>query len=385
MIRYHFILLLSLVMCSCGSEDIWKQQQLDLRLLEATADGLEGIVDSCLQYGANIEVRNMEGATPLISAAVRGHYKVVEKLLDKGASPNARRLGYYGSTALMEAAVRNDTSIARILLEHGANIHQRDTFGDPAINWAAYYGQVSYIALLLEYGAAWDIESHHGTALDIAAKEWQLEACDFFIRKGAGEKLEGAALTLIKAVKSGDSLAVTQLLEDNDPNFKDPLGMPLLSWASAKGHQSVVRSLLSSGADVNAQDRTGQTALSAAARFGNDAIVEELITAGANVNLAGSEYQLSPLINAAIKGNASIGSLLIEKGAAIDHQDKLVGYSALMYAVANGHREFVELLIRHEANPYIKGHDDTGLYELIGLSGDEYIAKTLEAYILKKQ
>lgn len=385
MIRYSFILLLSLIICSCGSEDIWKQQQLDQRLLEATADGLESIVDSCLQYGADMEVRNMEGATPLISAAVRGHYKVVEKLLDKGAQPNARRFGYYGSTALMEAAVRNDTSIARILLEHGANIHQRDTFGDPAINWAAYYGQVPYIALLIEYGAAWDIESHHGTALDIAAKEWKLEVCEFFIQKGAGKELEEEAMTLIEAVKSGDSLAVAQLLTANDPNLKDPLGMPLLSWAAARGHQAIVRLLLSSGADINAQDRTGQTALSAAARFGKDEIVDQLIVAGANVNLAGDKYQLSPLINAAITGNAYIGSLLLEKGAAIDHQDKLVGYSALMYAVANGHREFVELLIRHAANPYIKGHDDTGLYELIGLSGDEYIAKMLEAYILKKQ
>jgi ankyrin repeat protein len=56
-----------------------------------------------------------------------------------------------------------------------------------------------------------------------------------------------------------------------------------------------------------------------------------------------------------------------------------------MYAVAYRNKEFVALMIRRKANPYIKGHDGTGLYDLLSFSGDEAIAKMLEAYLLEKQ
>ncbi len=48
------------------------------------------MVKAFLDKGANIEVKNDAGATPLIFASVKGHPDVVKLLLERGANVNAR-------------------------------------------------------------------------------------------------------------------------------------------------------------------------------------------------------------------------------------------------------------------------------------------------------
>ena len=380
------LLALSLAFSACSGEDIWKQERLNQALIEAVGQGNLSSVDSCIRAGANIESRTMDGATPLIMAGEMGNQPILKRLIDAGAEIDAKRFGYYASTALMEAAVRNDTLVAALLLQSGADIHLRDTFGDPALNWGAYYGHEVYVALLLDNGADWKTESKHGNALDIATKEWNLDVCQFLISQGAGESLPTSEKALVEAAWSNDINACYQLLEEGaSPSQKDELGMPVLTWATALGFDSMVNVLIKNGADVNATNRAGQTALAAAARFGHTDILQTLLKAEADPNLAGSRYRLTPLMAATIGGHVDIANSLLENGADIDTQDALVGYSPLMYAVAYGYPDMVSLLIEKRANPYLKGLDGTGLYDLLGYSKDERIAKMLEAYVLERQ
>ena len=374
------------IIVSCNTDDPWKQEQLNLRLLEAVGEGNVEAVDSAINKGAYLESRALDGATPLILAASKGHSVIASRLLEKGAQVNNRRNGYYRSTALMETAVNNDTIIAKLLLDAGADIHIRDTFGDPAINWGAYYGHVPYVALLLESGANWKVESKHGTALDIANKEWNLDLHEFFIIQGAGEEKTKSEDTLIRSVKDGNISVVEDLLnQGSNPDLTDALGMPILVWAAANDNIEVLELLIEKGAKVNTLNSSGQTAVAAASRFGYIDIVELLINNDADVSLAGDRYHLTPIINAAIGGQATIARTLLESGANINDQDVITGFTPLMYAVAYGNKDFVELMIKRRANPYVKGHDGTGLYDLLSFSANEAIAKMLEAYILEKQ
>jgi ankyrin repeat protein len=380
------LLVLCVAFSACSGDDIWEQERLNQALIKAVSQEDLSRVDSCLRAGASLEIRTMEGATPLILAAERGNQPILERLIDAGAQPDAKRLGYYASTALMEAAVKNDTLTAAMLLRSGADIRLRDTFGDPAINWGAYYGHRAYVALLLDNGADWNTESKHGNALDIATKEWNLEVCRLFIGRGAGQKLPAPAEALVRAVWDDDINACYRLLgEGVSPDQKDELGMPLLIWAAALGYDSLLNVLLEDGADVNATNRTGQSALAAAARFGHMDILQALLEKKADPNLAGSRYRLTPLMAATIGGHVDIAERLLANGADINTQDALVGYSALMYAVAYGYPELVGLFIEKRANPYLKGTDGTGLYDLMGYARDESIAKMLEAYVLARQ
>lgn len=385
--RTFILLALIFGLLACGAEDPRRQSGLEERLFEGIRQGSLQLVDSCLRAGARLEGRNTEGATPLIAAANAGNTDIAARLLERGADVKARREGYYGSTALMEVAAVNDTAMARLLLNNGADVHRRDTFGDPAINWAAYYGHVSFTRLMLEHGARWDVSSRHGTALDIAAKQWNLPLLEFFISRGAGQPIgDEGARRLLAAVRSGDEEAVRSLLEGGErPGPKDELGTPALVWAAARGYEEAVHLLLQYGAEPDAANRAGQTALAAAARFGHEAIVRLLLAAGADPNAAGADYRLTPLISAAMGGHVACGRLLLEAGAGPDVPEAIDGFTPLMYAVAHNHPQMVRLLIEYRANPYIKSKDGTGIYELVSFSANPEISRMVQDYVLKRQ
>lgn len=359
---------------------------LDDRLLFAIDSENLSLLDSCLQHGADVNARDHFGATALILAVNKGNRALVEKLLDAGADVNLARSQYYKSTPLMETAPKNDTVIAKLLLEKGASVEPRDSFGDTALNWAAYYGHQPLAKLLLDHGARWDVDSQNGTAIDLAMKQWHDAVTEFFIQKGAGEPIKSKEQKqLITAVKRGTVNEVQDLLKEGiTPDSKDELGTPALVIAASKGQGDIILALLAAGAEINATNRVGQTALSRAAFFGHNEILALLLAHGADPNTAGGRYKLTPLLSAATSGEVLAGGQLLNAGAHINAQEGVTGYTPLMIATAYGHYEFVKLLIKNKANPYIKGFDDASLSDMVSYSMHPDIAKLLEAYMLQQ-
>src|SRR3990167_6368079 len=79
-----------------------------------------------IAQGANVNVKYVDGSTPLIIATgvVDNQIswdKIVKALVDHGANVNAHNM--YGHCALLTATEYKQLNIARYLLEHGANIH----------------------------------------------------------------------------------------------------------------------------------------------------------------------------------------------------------------------------------------------------------------------
>jgi len=98
--------------------------------------------------------------------------------------------------------------------------------------------------------------------------------------------------------------------------------------------------------------------LTKAARAGNLEEVRRLLEAGANVNYADEDDNdpdsdiysgATALHYAAEQGNVAMAQLLIECGAAVDEYDGSL-WTPLFYAVDNGHRDMVALLIGHGAD-----------------------------------
>ena len=88
---------------------------------------------------------------------------------------------------------------------------------------------------------------------------------------------------------------------------------------------------------------------------------------------------------AAMGGHAEIARMLLLSGAEIDWQDSADGFTALMHATANKKKNVVALLITFKANPYIKSHDDVGIYELVNYAADPELAKMIEGYVMDRQ
>jgi serine/threonine-protein kinase len=90
----------------------------------AANKGYAAVVRELLEKGAELNVRNNAGATPLHMA---DNAAVATLLLDKGAEVNAK--DHNGETPLHHAANSGDVDLVRVLLHHGADVNARDDSG----------------------------------------------------------------------------------------------------------------------------------------------------------------------------------------------------------------------------------------------------------------
>ncbi len=101
-----------------------------------------------LGKGANPNLADRNGVTPLQLAVILGWTEGVELLVGKGASvevPNAA-----GETPLIAAIHRRDAALVRALLKAGANPDRSDNSGRTARDYAALQGPQSAIMLELD-------------------------------------------------------------------------------------------------------------------------------------------------------------------------------------------------------------------------------------------
>jgi len=111
------------------------QDDLDERLLDAAYLGSDQQVALLILDGANVNARGDRGHTPIIIAAIQGHYEICEMLVGSKADVNAKDAD--GVTALMYAAEWGRNEICRLLIARGADVHEIDNDGWTALWWAA--------------------------------------------------------------------------------------------------------------------------------------------------------------------------------------------------------------------------------------------------------
>jgi uncharacterized protein len=115
-----------------------------------------------------------------------------------------------------------------------------------------------------------------------------------------------------------------------------------------------------------AKSRDKDEGLRFAVDQGDLALAERMLREGANINAAKGAYQTTVLMEAAVRGNVGIMSLLLEKGADVNARDK-DGWSALMGATVQGHLQAVNLLLEHDADVNAKNHGgETALVMAVG-------------------
>ncbi len=97
----------------------------------AAAVGNHALLRIFLMAGADPNVRNATGETPLHLSARHGHLEVVRELIDCGARVN-EQTRYTHATPLMYAAELGRKQVIRALLASGAKKTSRDVFGKTA-------------------------------------------------------------------------------------------------------------------------------------------------------------------------------------------------------------------------------------------------------------
>ena len=121
--------------------------------------------NAMLQAGADPDTRDMNGWTPLMHAADRGHASLIRTLLDARADPDLRAAD--GTTALFTAVTRAHEKIAEILVNAGADISIKGPNSKSPLEVAQLRG-IEKTAVFLEETAADHAAFRNATTLGTA-------------------------------------------------------------------------------------------------------------------------------------------------------------------------------------------------------------------------
>uniref|UniRef100_A0A674K5E8 Ankyrin repeat and KH domain containing 1 n=1 Tax=Terrapene triunguis TaxID=2587831 RepID=A0A674K5E8_9SAUR len=405
-------------------------------LMEAAREGHEEMVALLLAQGANINAQTEETQeTALTLACCGGFSEVADFLIKAGADIE---LGC--STPLMEAAQEGHLELVKYLLAAGANVHATTATGDTALTYACENGHTDVADVLLQAGADLEHESEGGrTPLMKAARAGHLCTVQFLISKGANVNRATANNdhTVVSLACAGGHLAVVELLlaHGADPTHRLKDGSTMLIEAAKGGHTNVVSYLLDypnnvlsvPTADmsqltppsqdqsqvrhktVNSRVPTGSTssshttesptpepctqtpsnvgsqsvlpmypsvdidahtesnhdtALTLACAGGHEELVSVLIARGANIEHR-DKKGFTPLILAATAGHVGVVEILLDKGGDIEAQSERTKDTPLSLACSGGRQEVVDLLLARGAN---KEHRNVSDYTPLSLA-----------------
>jgi ankyrin repeat protein len=240
-------------------------------LLYAARENCMACVDVLLENGADIDLPDPDGVSPLLLAITNANWDLARQLIQAGADVNQWNI--FGEAPLFTAVglrARTDggrasidppnttsgLTIVRTLLERGADPNMQlffkpanlqgstNTRGSTPLIRAANGADLEVVKLLLAHGA--------DATVYMADRQTPIHAVL------AGRSSEQQALELIKVLReAGTDVNVVALVNHGE----EVRGGTALHYAVRKRFKEVIKTLASSGVDMNAKDQDGLTAL----------------------------------------------------------------------------------------------------------------------------
>lgn len=379
-----------------GSERYWTP--LHKSIIYEKADQIKkAVTNSSIE---DIESIDIDGNTPLIWAAFRGHTTALKQILSKGISKDLiNKTNKKGHNALTMAINNNHWNSAEILFNNGARLP--DGQGEMLLDYAFEHQQFQMVLFILKNGIS-KVTNEIRKNLSLKSLEWiekqslEIEdpTLDIAIQKGMYEKVEKLIInTDIKKIPiqyiydciipgSHNHLKIAELLikiglDVNGENQKEsPLfvaankgalqfvklflkfgakadkpndkGNTPLWIACCNGYLDIAAELLNNSANPNEQNNKGDTPLIPACQKGYEEIVLMLLSSGAIINYSNSNGD-TPVIICCRTGQAKILEILLtrsDKDKEMNHLAKIDGFNALLAATEQNKYECIQVLLK---------------------------------------
>lgn len=342
------------------------------------------LASALILAGADLNLKSNRANTALIYASYRHEPKLVRLLIDNGAEVNV--VNRAGSTPLGVATEQGYEDIAEMLRQAGAGTVDylagiKDIASEGLLKILRenlYTEQIRAIVELLEQGI--DAQDGDGNTPLLHAigdhrdeivivryspesetRKTQLAIINELIAMKADvNRADNEGRTpLIAAVEGGNPAIIRALVAAGaDLSKAGNNGRTPLLQAVFCREQECMDLLLEAGADIQEKDGLGQDALHMAAVNDRFEMAKQLLEKGAKANAKNNAGE-TPLINA-VSHNSSLkmARLLVEYGADINASDTK-GQTALMIAALRDNADVVQLLLDHNADVNIankRGH-----------------------------
>ena len=317
-----------------NAKETWNGQTA---LMWAAAEGHAPVVETLLEFGADLHARSNGGTTPFMFAVRKGNIRPVQAMLAKGAGVNEKRPDL--ASPLLVAIVNGYEDVVDLLLEKGADPNaeggstQLTVQGMRAQELKIQLKAPTYREQLRDVGteggngrqnsfgkplqAAVHVANWHVSDQFISANVDRLRIIKSLVAHGADvngrntdmeprwsgaryrRRLVGATAFLF-AAKAADVDAMRLLLKlgadskiNTGVNITPLMAAAGISWASNQdpaGEEQVLEAVKllveEVGVDVNYVADTGETAMHAAAYRGANSVIQYLFDKGAKLDVA---------------------------------------------------------------------------------------------------
>ena len=313
----------------------------------------EGVMLLFLELASAADLESDDApVSALALAAQSGFPEAVWVALERGADPNLK--DSRGGTPLMAAAAAGYELVVRVLHCGGASSAAADGEGETALDLARAAGHELVVRFLespfCDPATIADLVAAHRLVREASAVE---------ARPASSDSLYGDALALRSSALGAEHQEVVWIRRRLEERLR---------YAAFEGDLERVSRLVGMGASVNASGFGGQTALMSAAQSGNPELVSYLIQEGADPNARDSTYAMVPLQHAFVGGSEEVVIFLLEHTEDVNTAGE-GGVTALHAAAfgwpgpggASARREFVEatyLLLERGADPDARAEPD---------------------------
>jgi ankyrin repeat protein len=308
--------------------------QNDSFFIEAVKHNRKDLINLLISRGANVNLANSKGVTPLHYAAQMNFHDILDNLLDNYALVDIKNDD--GQTALHLAALFGDEITVKKLIEAGSNLENIDN--------------KQFTPL---YSAILRVMSPAGENLEVI---YELIAKGADIKKS--QVMDIGPISLLEFAEGCHANKAYDLLKKLGADVHNDISP--LNYAISNNHIEIAKKLITHGYDVGKSQSNGLTALHIAVFEGKNQMVDILLANNANPNQVNNEGK-SPLHIAAYTENHLVIPKLVAHGARLDDEDK-IGLTAI-FLLLNNKGNFANKL--------------EVIYELIALGADFRTARKL--------
>ena len=249
-------------------------------LYYAVLCGFRQLVEHLISsYPGDVDARGGYYETPLLAAFFQENTDIALSLLRRGADVNV--IDESGMSPLHRASQSGDTDTVRMLLEHDAAVDILNSFGDTSFMLASLTGEIGVLRLLHQWGA--DVNFHNKDGLspiEVATRAGHLNVVRLLIETGAQVNTQDKKdWSPLHSASIDGSVEIAELLLQHgaDVGSRDNDGWTPLYAASRSGHVQILELLTQHGADACSRDNEGRTPLDEALYGGHVKTAEFLI------------------------------------------------------------------------------------------------------------
>lgn len=253
------------------------------------------IIKYLVSYGADLDIQNDHGDTPLIISCYKKNITLIQYLYKNGANISIKNENNESFLTIVSKSNFNDKldDIKEIL-------NQKRNDGDTALTFACKIGNEEEIKMLIDFGVDVNIHNKHDdSAIMILCKN--------------------NSITNDKKIKLIEDI----ITKNGKVNKKNKYGFSPLIIACYFNNVELIEFLLSKNANLDTKNSDNDTPLSIACYFNNEKIIKLLVNKGITINEKNKDNETPLMISKTFENNDDIIEFL-EKNININGNESIL-------------------------------------------------------------